>query len=62
MVRTVRVSQRHSGARPQNTSHDHAMCGVDRDLTIRRMPMIDVYSPTGTFSDKNRLAEDLAAP
>jgi len=24
------------------------------------MPMIDVYSPTGTFSDKNRLAQDLA--
>ena len=24
------------------------------------MPMIDVYSPTGTFSDKNRLAHDLA--
>ena len=24
------------------------------------MPMIDVYSPTGTFSDKNRLVQDLA--
>ena len=36
------------------------MWGADRDLTIRRMPMIDVYSPTGTFSDKNRLAQDLA--
>jgi phenylpyruvate tautomerase PptA (4-oxalocrotonate tautomerase family) len=24
------------------------------------MPMIDVYSATGTFSDKNRLAQDLA--
>jgi phenylpyruvate tautomerase PptA (4-oxalocrotonate tautomerase family) len=24
------------------------------------MPMIDVYSPTGTFSDKNRVAQDLA--
>jgi hypothetical protein len=24
------------------------------------MPMIDVYSTTGTFSDKNRLARDLA--
>jgi phenylpyruvate tautomerase PptA (4-oxalocrotonate tautomerase family) len=36
------------------------MWDADRDLTIRRMPMIDVYSPTGTFSDKNRLAQDLA--
>jgi phenylpyruvate tautomerase PptA (4-oxalocrotonate tautomerase family) len=36
------------------------MRDADRDLTIRRMPMIDVYSPTGTFSDKNRLAQDLA--
>ena len=33
---------------------------ADRDLTIRRMPMIDVYSATGTFSDKDRLAQDLA--
>jgi phenylpyruvate tautomerase PptA (4-oxalocrotonate tautomerase family) len=32
----------------------------DRDTTIRRMPMIDVYSATGTFSDKNRLAQELA--
>jgi phenylpyruvate tautomerase PptA (4-oxalocrotonate tautomerase family) len=32
----------------------------DRDWTIRRMPMIDVYSATGTFSDENRLAQDLA--
>ena len=24
------------------------------------MPMIDVYSPTGTFSDKKQLAQDLA--
>ena len=36
------------------------MWDADRDLTIRRMPIIDVYSPTGTFSDKNRLAQDLA--
>jgi len=36
------------------------MWDADRDLTIRRMPMIDVYSPTGTFSDKNRLTQDLA--
>jgi len=36
------------------------MWDADRDLTIRRMPMIDVYSPTGTFSDKNRLAQNLA--
>ena len=36
------------------------MWDADRDLTIRRMPMIDVYSPTGTFNDKNRLAQDLA--
>jgi phenylpyruvate tautomerase PptA (4-oxalocrotonate tautomerase family) len=32
----------------------------DRDRTIRRMPMIDVYAPAGSFSDKNRLAQDLA--
>ena len=25
------------------------------------MPMIDVYSTTGTFNDKNRLAQDLAS-
>jgi phenylpyruvate tautomerase PptA (4-oxalocrotonate tautomerase family) len=32
----------------------------DRNRTIRRMPMIDVYAATGTFSDKNRLAQELA--
>ena len=32
----------------------------DRDRTIRFMPMIDVFSPIGTFSDKSRLAQDLA--
>jgi hypothetical protein len=31
-----------------------------RESTIRRMPMIDVYSAAGTFSDKHRLAQDLA--
>ena len=32
----------------------------DRNRTIRFMPMIDVFSPIGTFSDKSRLAQDLA--
>jgi phenylpyruvate tautomerase PptA (4-oxalocrotonate tautomerase family) len=32
----------------------------DRYRTIRRMPMIDVYSAAGTFSDKHRLAQELA--
>src|SRR6476646_5662595 len=32
----------------------------DRERTIRRMPMIDVYSATETFSDKHRLAQELA--
>jgi phenylpyruvate tautomerase PptA (4-oxalocrotonate tautomerase family) len=32
----------------------------DRDRTIARMPMIDVYAATGTFADKHRLAQDLA--
>src|SRR6188472_143020 len=27
---------------------------------LRRMPMIDVYAAAGTFSDKHRLAQDLA--
>ena len=41
-------------------SHDHAMPDEGRDRTMRRMPMIDVYAAAGTFSDKNRLAHDLA--
>jgi phenylpyruvate tautomerase PptA (4-oxalocrotonate tautomerase family) len=32
----------------------------DRDQTMRPMPMIDVYSTTGTFSDKHGLAQELA--
>jgi phenylpyruvate tautomerase PptA (4-oxalocrotonate tautomerase family) len=32
----------------------------DRDRTMRPMPMIDVYSTTGTFSDKDGLAQELA--
>jgi phenylpyruvate tautomerase PptA (4-oxalocrotonate tautomerase family) len=37
------------------------MSDGDRERTIQRMPMIDVYAAAGTFADKHRLARDLAA-
>ena len=46
---------------PWKTSHDHAIPDADRDETIQRMPMIDVYAAVGTFSDKDQLAQELAS-
>ena len=41
--------------------HDRAMPPLRGSGKVRRMPMIDVYAPAGTFSEKQQLAQDLAS-